>query len=144
MSDFHLPEVVQDGLQWKRRVVGAREQAQTPVPCPRQNKEYSETFHLIDKGNGAKSKYDIGLESHSLSHTHGWSPKLGIRYFNMGLNNAYKVYEWIVNNYSKGRQYYDMGRCIDETAYVFFVERYTNVQVSGRAPGACQGYPPDV
>ena len=61
LSNFHSPEVVQDGLQRKRKVDGLRERAQTPVPCPIQNKDYSETFHLIDKGNGAEFKYNIGL-----------------------------------------------------------------------------------
>ena len=115
LSNFHSPEVVQDGLQRKRRTNGIRERSQTPVPCPRQNKDYSETFHLIDKGNGAESKYDIGLESHK----HGWSPKLGMRYFNMSSNNAYKVYETIVEKYTPGRRYYDMGECMDEAAHAF-------------------------
>ena len=74
-----------------------------------------ETFHSINKGNGAESKYDIGLKSHK----HGWSPKLGMRYFNMGSNNAYKVYEWIVDKYTTGRRYYDMGECINEAAHAF-------------------------
>jgi len=69
-------------------LIVVREQTQTPVPCPKQYKDYFETFHLINKGDGAKSKHNIGLES----HTHGWSPKLGKWYFNMGTNNAYKVY----------------------------------------------------
>ena len=74
LSNFHSPEVIEDGLNRKRKVNGVRERAQTPVPCPKQNKDYSETFHLFDKGNGAESKYDIGLES----HRHGWTPKLSM------------------------------------------------------------------
>jgi hypothetical protein len=115
LSNFHSPEVIQDVLNHKRKGDGAREQAQTPVPCPKQNKDYSETFHLIDKGNGAESKYDIALES----HRHGWTPKLSMRYFNMGTNNAYKVYEWLVDRYTTGRRYYDMGESIDEAAHAF-------------------------
>ena len=37
----------------------------------------------------------------------------------MGTNNAYKVYEWLVNRYTTGRRYYDMGECIDEAAHAF-------------------------
>ena len=58
-----------------------RERSQTPVSFPEQNQYYSETFHLIDKGNQNEAKYDIGFES----HTHGWSPKLAAQLFNMNL-----------------------------------------------------------
>ena len=30
------------------------------VPVPLQQKAYLETFHKIDKGNGAEAKYDMG------------------------------------------------------------------------------------
>ena len=115
LSNLHLPKVVQDGLQWERKVNDVPGQAQTPVACPLQNKDYSETFHLIDKGNGTKSKYDIRLESHK----HGWSPKLGMRYFNMNLNNAYQVYEYLVDKYTDGRRYYVIGKAVDEAVHAF-------------------------
>ena len=52
LLNFHSPNIVEDGLNRKRKVDGKRERAQTPVPCLEQNKDYSGTFHLIDKGNG--------------------------------------------------------------------------------------------
>jgi hypothetical protein len=115
LSNFHSPNIVEDGLNRKRKVDGKREQAQTPVPCPEQNKDYSETFHLIDKGNGAEAMYDIPLESHS----HGWTPKLGMRYFNMSCNNAYKIYVDLVNTFTVGRRYYDMAEAMDEASHAF-------------------------
>jgi hypothetical protein len=39
---------------------------QTPMQCPVQMKEFSETFHLIDKGNGKEAERagsTIGLQS---------------------------------------------------------------------------------
>ena len=89
--------------------------AQTAVPCPRQNKYYSDTFHLIDKGNQNEAQYDINFESHK----HGWTPKLAMRLFNMNLNNAYKIYEWLVHKYTPDRRYYDMGEAITEAAHAF-------------------------
>jgi hypothetical protein len=35
-----------------------------------------------------EAKYDLSTES----HLHGWGPKLTARYFNMNLNNAYKIF----------------------------------------------------
>ena len=83
------------------------------MSCPEQNRDYSKTFHLIDKGNGDEAKYDIGLQSHK----HGWTPKLSLRYFNMNMNNAYKIYEYLVNKHTPGRCYYDSKEAIDEAAH---------------------------
>ncbi len=113
LSNFHSPEIVEDGLMRKKRVDNIRQQHQTPVPCHLQNKSYSETFHLIDKGNGAEAKYDISLES----HTHGWTPKMSARYFNIGTNNAYKIYESLVSKYTPHRRFYDLGEAIREAAH---------------------------
>ena len=115
LSNFHSPEILSEGLKRKRKVDGVRECAQTPVPCPKQNKDYSETFHLIDKGNGAEVKYHISLESHK----YGWTPKLLVRYFNMNLNNAYKVYCSLVDTYTPGKRYHKMGDAVDEAAHAF-------------------------
>ncbi|KAL7527968.1 hypothetical protein ACHAXR_007787 [Thalassiosira sp. AJA248-18] len=67
LSNFHTPEVLvaAEGVRRKRRVDGVREQEMTEVSCPVQQKDYSETFHLIDKGNGKESKYDMGVHSES-------------------------------------------------------------------------------
>ena len=89
LSNFHLPSIIKGGIHQRRKVNGVRKRDPMAVPCPIQNQYYSETFHLIDKGNGCKAKYNIGMESHS----HGWTPKLAFRYFNMNLNNAYKIYD---------------------------------------------------
>ena len=91
LSNFHSPELLKvgEGMLRKRKVDGRREQHQTEVSCPAQNKTYSETFHLIDKGNGAEANYDMG--GHSKGHN--WSPKLTMRYFNMNLNNGSCVYK---------------------------------------------------
>jgi hypothetical protein len=37
----------------------SRENDRTDVSCLTQQKDYSQTFHLIDKGNGKESKYDM-------------------------------------------------------------------------------------
>ena len=52
-----------------------------PVACPEQMVAYCKTFNLIDKGN-----------ANGGSKTHGWTPKLSFRLFNMTLNNAYRMY----------------------------------------------------
>ncbi|OEU10812.1 hypothetical protein FRACYDRAFT_246682 [Fragilariopsis cylindrus CCMP1102] len=59
---------------------------------------YCNTYHLIDKGNGAEAKYDLSTES----HLHGWNPNLAACYFNMNLNNSYKIYKWLYNKYHPG------------------------------------------
>ena len=112
---FPFAEVVEEGLQRKGKVKGVSKRVQMPVLCPIQNKEYSQIFHLIDKGNGAESKHNVGLESHK----HSWLPKLVMHYFNMNLNNTYQVYKWLVDKYMNGRRYYDMGKAVDEAAHDF-------------------------
>ena len=47
----------------ERHVDGGRERHSTAVPCPEQMKDYSKTFHQIDKGNGVEVKYDLGGQS---------------------------------------------------------------------------------
>ena len=115
LSNFHSPKILAEGLNRKRKVDGVRERAQTPVPCPQQNQDYSHTFHLIDKGNGAEAKYDLKVES----HTHGWTPKISARLFNMTLNNAYKIYVALVEKYTPNRRYLDMGEAVAEAAHAF-------------------------
>jgi hypothetical protein len=72
---------------------GSREMKQKAVTCPVQTKEYCETFHLIDKGNGKEAKYDMARKSQS----HNWAPKLVFWMFNMAMNNAYVVYKDLVS-----------------------------------------------
>ena len=62
LSNFHSPEILAAGagMLCRHRVDGSWEQHQTEASCPVQQKDYSETFHLIDKGNGKESKFDLG------------------------------------------------------------------------------------
>ena len=61
LSNFPSPEVLAagSGILCHRQVDGSSEQEQTEVSwCPLQQWDYSEMFHLIDKGNCKESKYD--------------------------------------------------------------------------------------
>jgi hypothetical protein len=53
------------------------------------------------------------------THSHGWTPKLAFRYFNMNLNNAYKIYESLVKKYTPNRRYLDMGEAIELATHAF-------------------------
>jgi hypothetical protein len=97
----------------KKKVEGKRERTQSEVPCPVQNKAYSETFHLIDKGNGSEANYDMGGHS----KTHNWAPKLTMRYFNMNLNNAMQVYKVLMAKHNAGRHVLTMPQCVSELAH---------------------------
>ena len=88
LSNFHTPKVVDSGIKRRRRVNSILEREPVAVPCPHQNVDYSETFRLIDKGNGAEAKYELRGQSRS----HGWTPKLSCRLFNMNVNNFYRIY----------------------------------------------------
>ena len=90
---------------------GSREMKQKAVTCPVQTKEYCETFHLIDKGNGKEAKYDMAGKSRS----HNWAPKLVFRMFNMGMNNAYVVYKDLVSR--EGGKVLLMGKAVRELAH---------------------------
>ena len=95
LSNFHLPTILKAGSGVRRRKKnenGKRERTQSEVPCPEQQKYYSETFHLIDKENGKEAKYDMG--GHSKKHN--WSPKIFWRLFNIALSNAYTLYRALV------------------------------------------------
>ena len=83
LSNFHTPEILEagTGVRRRRKVDGKREDKKTEVPCPSQQKHYSSTFHLIDKGNGKESKYDMGGQTKG----HYWAPKLSMRFWNFGL-----------------------------------------------------------
>ena len=90
LSNYHKPIIVVDGLMRKKMGEdNVREKEATPVDAPKQNIDYSKTFHQIDKGNMIESRYVLGKQG---SKKHGWSPKLSFRFFNMTLNNAYKIY----------------------------------------------------
>jgi hypothetical protein len=115
LSNHHCANVLVKGrLKWRRKnKSGARTMNQTPVPCPVQMKEYSETFHLIDKGNGNEAKYNMTGKSWK----HNWSPKLVFRMFNMALNNAYFVYKELVGREGDGRDFLKVGNAVRELVH---------------------------
>ena len=59
LSNFHSPVIIQDGVQCQCRIAGVRQRNPVGVTVPEQAKDYCETFHRIDKGNGAEEKYDL-------------------------------------------------------------------------------------
>jgi len=61
LSNFHGPKILEAGMGVLRKKRD-KERHKTDVPCPAQTKDYCNTFHLIDKGNGAKASYDLGGE----------------------------------------------------------------------------------
>ena len=97
LSNFHPPAILPGGIKRRKRNVETNRRDRDPsdVDCPVQQKTYCETYHWIDKGNAVEAKYDLLTES----HLHGWGPKLAPRYFNMNINNAYKVYTFLFNKY---------------------------------------------
>ena len=114
LSNFHTPRVARGGVKRKKRGAnGFREHYQTEVNISLQTQHYCETYHLIDKGNGAEAKFDLGGESHS----HGWSPKLVARLFNMNLNNAYKIYCTLIGNEARTYDPKPMRECIQAAAH---------------------------
>ena len=78
------------------------------VSCPTQQKDYSQTFHLIDKGNGKESKYDMGGQTKG----HNWAPKFVMRYWNFNLGNAHTMYEALVSTYTPDCCKMDMDECV--------------------------------
>jgi hypothetical protein len=84
LSNFHSPVILTGGMRRKKRNLATkkREREFSDVDCPVQQKSYCNTYHKIDKGNGAKAKYDLSTES----HLHGWGSKLAARVFNMNTN----------------------------------------------------------
>jgi len=102
LSNHHCANVLVEGTM-----------NQMPVPCPVQMKEYSETFHLRDKGNGKEEKYDMAGKSRK----HKWSPKLVFRMFNMALNNAYIVYKELVGREGDGRDFLKVGNAVRELVH---------------------------
>jgi hypothetical protein len=97
LSNFHSPTIVEGGMKRRVRdpVTMKRAREQTDVDCNEQQIDYCVTYHHIDKGNGAEAKYDLS----TVSHLHGWGPKLASRYFNMNLNNAYKIFYFLYKKY---------------------------------------------
>ena len=73
LSNYHEPIIVADGLMRKKMGDNdVQEKHQSPVNTPKQNNDYSNTFHQIDKGNMIESRYVLAKQG---SKKHGWSPK---------------------------------------------------------------------
>jgi hypothetical protein len=67
LSNFHGHEILEAGmgvLRKKRDSDGKWERTKTEVPCPAHTRNYCNSFHLIDKGNGAEVNYNLGGKSH--------------------------------------------------------------------------------
>ena len=114
LSNYHGATILEagDGMMRKGKDANKkREMVSKPVPCPAQTKTYCETFHLIDKGNGAEATYDMAGKSRS----HNWAPKLVFRLFNMAMNNAYVMYKELVKR--DGEEALSMGRAMKELAH---------------------------
>ena len=115
LSNFHSPTILKvgEGVLRRRRVDGKREQVRTKVQTTAQHKVYSETFHLIDKGNGKEGKYDMG------GHTkgHNWAPKLSMRFWNFGMGNAHTIYSALHDKHTPNRRKLCMGECVNILAH---------------------------
>ncbi len=111
LSNYHGATIIkaENGLMQrakdKSRIWALHQKA---VLCPAQTKDYCQTFHLIDKGNGNEAKYNMARKS----WLHNWAPKLVFRLFNIGKNNAYIVYKELVMR--EGRKSLSMGQAVRE------------------------------
>jgi hypothetical protein len=83
------------------------------VLCPVQTQDYCNTFHLIDKGNGAEVNYNLGGKS----RLHNWLWKLIFRLYNMSINNAYKMYKVLIKQHMPECRFLDMGNAVRELAH---------------------------
>jgi hypothetical protein len=111
LSNFHRPENLEAGMGVLRKMRdkdGKRERHKMDVACPAQTKDYCNTFHLIDKGNGAEASYDLGGKS----QLHNCSPKLVFWLYNMVLNNTYKMYTALLKEHTPERRYLPMGNAV--------------------------------
>ena len=118
ISNYHTPIIFLEGLgvlRKKKEPDGKRLSHHNEVPCPEQNWEYSKTFHPIDKGNGVEATYDMGGKS----RTHNWSPKLVLRLVYMTMNNAYKIYNALVDEHTPDRRFLEMRKAIEEMTHAF-------------------------
>ncbi|KAL3778015.1 hypothetical protein ACHAW5_000521 [Stephanodiscus triporus] len=116
LSNCHGPEILRagDGVSRKRRGEdGKRERESMEVSCPAQTKYYCQTFHLIDKGNGAERPYNMGGEE---SDAIG-SPKIVFWLINMTMANAYRIYRALVTTRTPDRQCLKMKDAIKELTF---------------------------
>ena len=109
------PDRVDGGLNRKRKVDGKKERDKTAVPCLIQQINYSETFHLINKGNGTEALYALGGKS----GTNGWSPELHWCYVNMGCNNDNVMYQTLCGMHQPDRKILDRRGGLKELAHAW-------------------------
>jgi hypothetical protein len=117
LSNRHGPVVLPAGYGVNRKQKGdngKRERESTEVACPVQMKYYCKTFHLIDKGNGAKASYNLGGKN----RTHNWSPKIILRLINMSMINAYKIYKLLVTTRTLDRHCLTIREAIKELTFL--------------------------
>jgi hypothetical protein len=110
LSNFHSPKILEarSGVLCRHQVDGQPELTPTEVPCPEQQKDYCETFHLIDKGNGKESRYNMGGQSKG----HNWAPKLTMRFFNFNLGNSHTMYKALTSEHTPDHHMLDMPECV--------------------------------
>jgi hypothetical protein len=132
LSNFHLPVVLRGGMRRRVRdpVTKRRAREQTDVDCNEQQADYCHTYHQIDKGNGAEAKYDLSTES----HLHGWGLKLAARYFNMNINNAYKVYCYLYKKHHPDEVVMPLKDCIHNLTHSLLQRGYEMRQRGYGAP----------
>ena len=65
-SDFRGAVLLRGGMKRKRRNLetNRRDREFSDVDVPIQQWVYCNTYHLIDKGNGAEAKYDLDTENY--------------------------------------------------------------------------------
>ena len=92
LSNYHQQQLLAASMMRRRKIGedGIREKDIKPVnDAPMQNVNYSDTYYQLDKSNQIESRYILTKQG---SKKHGWAPKLSLCFFNMTLNNAYKIY----------------------------------------------------
>ena len=94
---------------------GKQQRTRSEVPCLVQNKHYSETFHLIDKGNGKEAKYDLGGQSKA----HNWSPKGFWRLIHISMANVFVLYKALAEEHNPDSKPLDMKQAIKEATHAF-------------------------
>ena len=91
LSNYYSPvflDVGQGMLRRKKDKNSTRERNQSEMKCPKENKDYSNTFGKIDSSNMKEQRYDQKFES----KTHNWSPKLVFCLFGVNSQNAFAYY----------------------------------------------------
>ena len=106
LSNFYCTIVINQGIQQQGlSKYSKRMKDPAPVDCSEQMIAYSETFHLIGKGNSVESRYIMDLGA---SKIHGMTHKLLLRLINMTLNNVHKIYVSLDKRHHQ--QYQNIGR----------------------------------